>query len=57
MKVGKAASSWEAADMDDCAVECLKDGGMCIIEWLATPLNVCFVLSVVPADWMSVFVV
>ena len=47
MKAGKAAK------LDGCAVECLKRGGKSIIEWLVRLLDVCFVISIVPVDWMS----
>ena len=51
MKSGKAAG------MDECAVECLKGGGVTVVEWLVRLLNVCFVIGMVPLDWASACVV
>jgi len=51
MKTGKAPG------LDGCAAECLKKGGVAVIEWLVRLLNVCFVSGVVPVDWCSACVV
>ena len=51
MKAGKAAG------LDGCVVECLKCGGVIIIEWLVRMLNVCFESGRVPMDWVSACIV
>ena len=30
----------------------LKEGGVAVLEWLVSVFNVCFILSVVPVDWV-----
>ena len=47
----------KVAGLDGCAVECLKSDCASVIEGLIGLLNVCFVTSMVPVDWMSVCVV
>ena len=47
----------KAPGLDGCVGECLKAGGASIVEWLVRLLNVCFVTSVVPLDWMSACIV
>ncbi len=44
MKAGKAAG------LDGCDVECLKKGGVSVVEWLCRLFNVCFMTGVVPID-------
>lgn len=51
MKAGKAPG------LDGCVVECLKCGGVKIIEWLVRVLNVCFESGIVPVDWVSACIV
>ena len=51
VKVGKAAG------LDGCAAECVKNGGVTVVEWLLRLLNVCFLSSMVPIDWASACVV
>ena len=50
-KVGKAAG------MDGVRAEMLKKGGVTVIEWLVRLLNICFLLSVVPVDWVRACIV
>ena len=33
-------------------VEMLKEGGATVLEWLVSVFNICFMLSVVPVDWV-----
>ena len=44
MKSGKAPG------LDGFPVECLKKGGIVVLEWLVRPLNVRFDMEVVPVD-------
>ena len=45
MKSGKAPG------LDGFPVECLKKGGMAVLEWLVRLLNLTFDIGVVPMDW------
>ena len=45
MKSGKAPM------LDGFPVECLKKGGMAVLEWLVKLLNLSFDMGVVPIDW------
>ena len=45
MKSGKAPG------LDGFPVECLKKGGMAVLEWLVRLLNFSFDMWVVPMDW------
>ena len=45
MKPGKSPG------LDGCAVECLKQGGIEIVEWLARIFNIYLTEGVVPLDW------
>ena len=38
-------------------MECLKKGGMAVLEWLVRLLNVCFDMWVVPRDWRGACIV
>ena len=38
-------------------VECLKKGGMAVLEWLVRLLNLSFDMGVVPMDWRGVCIV
>ena len=42
----------EAPGMDGVRVEMLKEGGVTILEWLVRLFNICFMLSIVPVDWV-----
>ena len=33
------------------SVECLKKGGVAVLEWLVSLLNLSFDMEVVPMDW------
>ena len=48
MKSGKAPG------LEEFTVECLKKGGMAVLEWLVRVLNVSFDMGVVPMDWRGV---
>ena len=51
MKYGKAPG------LDGFPVECLKKGGMAVLEWLVRLLNFSFDLEVVPMDWHGACIV
>ena len=42
----------EAPGMDGVRVEMLKDRGVTVLEWLVRVFNICFMLSIVPVDWV-----
>ena len=46
MKGGKAPG------LDGVRVEMLREGGLTVLEWLVRVFNVCFMLPVVPVDWV-----
>ena len=43
--------SGQAPGLDVFPVECLKKGGMKVLEWLIRLLNLSFNMGVVPMDW------
>ena len=47
MKAGKAPG------LDGIATECLKKGGVTIVEWLVRLLNLCSLSGMVPIEWRS----
>ena len=51
MKSGKAPV------LDGFPVECLKKGGMAMLEWLVRLLNLSFDMGVVPTDWRGACIV
>ena len=51
MKSGKALG------LDEFPVECLKKGGMAVLEWLVRLLNLSFHLRVVPMEWRGACIV
>ena len=51
MKEGKATG------LDECSAECVKKGGVIVIDWLVRLFNVCFSSSVVPSDWCEACIV
>ena len=51
MKSGKAPG------LDGFPVECLKKGGMAVLEWLVRLLNLSFDTGVVPMDWRGACIV
>ena len=42
----------KAPGMDGVRVEMLKEGGVAVLEWLVRVFNICFMLSIVPVDWV-----
>ena len=42
----------KAPGMDGVRVEMLKEGVVTILEWLVRLFNICFMLSIVPVDWV-----
>ena len=51
IKTGKAPG------LDEFPVECLKKGGMAVLEWLVQLLNLSFDMGVVPMDWHGACIV
>ena len=47
----KEIKAGKAPGLDGFPVECLKKGGIVVLEWLVRLLNVCFDVGVVPRDW------
>ena len=39
-------------EWDGVKVELLKEGAVTVLEWLARVFNICFMLSIVPMDWV-----
>ena len=59
-EVGEAVNemkSFKAPGLDGFRVECLKKGGMAVLEWLVRLLNLSFHMGVVPMDWRGAFIV
>ena len=59
-EVGEAVNemkSGEAPGLDGFPVECLKKGGMAVLEWLVRLLNLSFDMGVLPMDWRSACIV
>ena len=46
----------KAPGLDGFPVECLKKGGMAVLEWLVILLNVSFDMGAVPMNFYSVLV-
>ena len=42
----------KAPGMDGVRVEMLKEGDVTVLEWLVRVFNICFMLSIVPVDWV-----
>ena len=42
----------KAPGMDGVRVEMLKERGVTVLEWLVRVFNICFMLSIVPVDWV-----
>ena len=42
----------KAPGMDGVRMERLKEGGVTVLEWLVRVFNICFLLSIVPVDWV-----
>ena len=47
----KIMRSGKAAGLDGIAAECLKKGGVAVVEWLVRLLCICLEAGEVPADW------
>ena len=43
--------SFKAPGLDGFPVECLKKGGMAVLEWLVRLLNLSFDMGVDPMNW------
>ena len=59
-EVGEAVNdikSGKAPGLDGFPVECLKKGGMAVLEWLVRLLNLSFDMGVVPTDWRGACIV
>ena len=59
-EVGEAVNemkSSKAPGLDGFRVECLKKGGMAVLEWLVSLLNLSFDIWVVPMDWRGACIV
>ena len=53
-EVGEAVNemkSGKAPGLDGVPAECLKKGGIAVLEWLVRLLNLSFDMGVVPIDW------
>ena len=49
--------SGKAPGLDGFPVECLKKGGMVVLEWLVRLLNLSFDMGVAPMDWRGACIV
>ena len=49
--------SGNAPGLDGFPVQCLKKGGMAVLEWLVRLLNLSFDMGVVPMDWRGACIV
>ena len=47
----------KAEGLDGFPLECLKKGGMAVLEWLVRPLNLSFEMGDVPMDWRGACIV
>ena len=47
--------SGKAPGLDGFPVECVKKGGMALLEWLVRLFNLSFDMWVVPMDWRGVW--
>ena len=59
-KVGEAVNeikSGKAPGLYGFPVECLKKGGMAVLEWLVRLLNISFDMVVIPMDWRGACIV
>ena len=59
-EVGEAVNkmkSGKAPGLDGFPVECLKKGGMAVLEWLVRLLNLRFDIGVLPIDWRGACIV
>ena len=51
------SSAGKAVEIDGVRAEKLKEGGVTVVEWLVRLFNICFILSMVPADWVIACIV
>ena len=59
-EVGEAVNetkSDKSPGLDGFPVDCLKKGGLAVLEWLVILLNLNFDMGVVPMDWRSACIV
>ena len=59
-EVGEAVNEMKsgmAPGLDGFPVDCLKKGGMAVLEWLVRLLNLSFDMGVVPMDWRGACIV
>ena len=49
--------SGKSPGLDGFRVECLKKGGMTLLEWLVRLLNISFDMGVIPTDWHGACIV
>ena len=59
-EVGEAVNEMKSGKdpwLDGFPVECLKKGGMAVLEWLVRLLNLSFDMGVVPVDWRGACIV
>ena len=49
--------SGKAPSLNGFPVECLKKGGVAVMEWLVRLLNLSFDMGVVPMDWLGACIV
>ena len=48
----RALKGGKAPGMDGVRVEMLKERDVTVLEWLVRVFNICFMLSIVPVDWV-----
>ena len=53
----KEMRSGKAPGLEGFPVECLKKGGMAVLEWLVRLLNLSFDIGVVPMGWCGACIV
>ena len=53
----KDTKAGKAPGVDGVRAEMLKEGGETVVKWLVRLFNVCFILSMVPVDWMCACIV
>ena len=53
----KDTKAGKAPGVDGVRAEMLKEGGVPVVEWLVRMFNICFVLSIVPVDWVGACIV
>ena len=56
-RVLNEAKGGKAPGVDGVRAEILKEAGMTILERLVRLFNICFMLSIVPVDWVCACIV